>query len=85
MLCCDGFRHKIGEEEMLRYFAPKHMRSCEEMQSQIRKLIDMNMQQGETDNISAITILAESKNSDRDAPLSVMQEFCYTDSSELAE
>ncbi len=47
--------------------------------------IDMNMQQGETDNISAITILAESKNSDRDAPLSVMQEFCYTDSSELAE
>ena len=85
MLCCDGFRHKIGEEEMLRYFAPQHMRSCEEMQSQIRKLIDMNMQQGETDNISAITILAETKNSDRDAPLSVMQEFCFTDSSELAE
>ena len=55
------------------------------MQSQIRKLIDMNMQQGETDNISAITILAESKKTDRDAPLSVMQEFCFTDSSELAE
>ena len=89
MLCCDGFRHKIGEEEMLEYFAPKQMRTCEAMQQQIRKLIDMNMQQGETDNISAITILAEKQSSrkkmKKDAPLSVMQEFCYTDSSELAE
>lgn len=85
LLCCDGFRHKIGEEEMLQYFAPAHMRTCEQMQRQIRSLIDMNKQQGETDNISAITILAERKTDDSKSSLSVMQEFCYTDSSELAQ
>lgn len=88
LLCCDGFRHKIGESEMLQYFAPERMRSCDAMQRQIRKLIDMNMQQGETDNISAITILAEQdaeQSSDCDVSFSVLQEFCYTDSSQLAE
>ena len=85
LLCCDGFRHKIGEAEMLEYFAPAKMRSCEQMQRQIRSLIDMNMRQGETDNISAITILAERQAENNTSPLSVMQEFCYTDSSELAE
>lgn len=88
LLCCDGFRHKIGEAEMLQYFAPDRMRSCEAMQQQIRQLIDINMQQGETDNISAITILA-GRNAERipdsQASFSVMQEFCYTDSSQLAE
>lgn len=87
LLCCDGFRHKIGESEMLQYFAPERMRSCDAMQQQIRQLIDLNMQQGESDNISAITILAERKASqtiDLNAPLRVMQEFCYTDSRQLA-
>ena len=88
MLCCDGFRHKISEAEMLSALAPGQMQSFEEMQTQIRKLIDMNMQQGETDNISVITIRTSEDNEMQPHPetaFSVLQEFCYTDSSELAE
>ena len=86
LLCCDGFRHKIGPAEFAEYFAPENMTSCEQMQAQIRELIDLNMQRHERDNISAVTVSGRTGEplSDTDG-FSVVQEFCYTSSTELAE
>lgn len=89
LLCCDGFRHKIGADEFAEYLSPEHMRSCEQMQAQIRELIALNMQRQERDNISAVAVCGtegEPSGSAEDfADFAVVQEFCYTSSTELAE
>ncbi len=56
LLCCDGFRHKITPAEMQLYLRPQAMTTCAQMQTQLRNLIDLNMQRLEMDNISAIAV-----------------------------
>lgn len=56
MLCSDGFRHEISSAEIQTYLNPNQMLNAEVMQSNERKLIDLNKERQERDNISVITI-----------------------------
>lgn len=58
MLCSDGFRHKITENEICEYFNIKFLKDKQAMLSQCRRLIQLNKQRKETDNISVILIKA---------------------------
>ena len=56
MLCSDGLRHEVSEEEMLKYLSPDHKADKEVMKKQIRHLIELAKNRKEKDNISAIVI-----------------------------
>ncbi len=87
LLCCDGFRHKIGAADIMEYLAPEKMTGCEQMQVQIRGMIELNMQRGERDNISAVAVCGRAGEPPEDASggaFTVVQEFCYTSSGEIA-
>ncbi len=56
MLCTDGFRHEISQEEIGQYFHPSRMLSNENMKQAEMDLIQLNKQRRERDNISVITI-----------------------------
>lgn len=56
MLCSDGFRHEISEQEIFDYMNPGAMTGTEIMKNNIDSLIAINMQRNEKDNISVIAI-----------------------------
>ncbi|MDD4492780.1 MAG: protein phosphatase 2C domain-containing protein [Eubacteriales bacterium] len=56
MLCSDGFRHEISESEIYDGLNPTVMMSADEMKNNTLRLIDINKQRQEKDNISVITI-----------------------------
>lgn len=56
MLCSDGFRHEISEQEIYAYLNPGVMTSTTEMKQNMDSLIELNKQRLEQDNITAITI-----------------------------
>lgn len=86
LLCCDGFRHTVGQPDMLKTLAPENMADCAEMERRLRALVELNMERGETDNISAVVIrTAAGECAANTEEFEVLQEFCYTDSKELAE
>lgn len=58
MLCSDGFRHKITEDEMYESFNPMNLTNKEIMYAHVQRLIDENKRRNEKDNISAILIKA---------------------------
>lgn len=59
LLCSDGFRHVITEEELQRCLNPKEVCTQEKMQKQLRMLIEGIKKRNEKDNISAILIRPE--------------------------
>lgn len=56
MLCSDGFRHEISEEEIFYAFQPGSMMNAEMMRANEGKLIELNKQRQERDNITVVTI-----------------------------
>lgn len=56
MLCSDGFRHEISENEIYQYFQPSVMTNADVMKTNIDLLIAINKQRQERDNISALAI-----------------------------
>ncbi len=56
MLCSDGFRHEITEDDMYYYFRPQVMTDNDSMRMNELTLIELNKQRAERDNISVITI-----------------------------
>ncbi len=56
MMCSDGFRHKLSEEERLTWLKPGSMCSAEKMQWNERALIGLVKERGERDNITVVTI-----------------------------
>ena len=56
LLCSDGFRHKITKEEMQYYLEPDKLLSSNIIKQSINRLIDLNKQRQESDNITAIVI-----------------------------
>lgn len=56
LLCSDGFRHKISQEEMKGFLAPKELSGEREIEARIETLIETNMSRGERDNITALVI-----------------------------
>lgn len=86
MLCCDGFRHKVEEKEFFEAFDPRLMTDSLQMQQQIYDLIELNMERGETDNISSVAIRCiTAEGSSEGQEFAVQDEFCFTSSTELAK
>lgn len=56
MLCSDGLRHEITEEEMFESLNPVNLVNKKSMQNNARYLIDLVKQRNEKDNISVILI-----------------------------
>lgn len=56
MLCSDGFRHEISEQEIYSFLNPNVMCEREQMTQNMNSLIEMNKQRQERDNITVVTI-----------------------------
>lgn len=56
MLCSDGFRHEISQEEIQRILSPNYLTNESVMKQSAEYLIDINKQRKENDNISVILI-----------------------------
>lgn len=56
MLCSDGFRHEITQEEMYEDLRPGVLLSKDDMTGQAEYLIETDKQRGESDNISVVLI-----------------------------
>jgi serine/threonine protein phosphatase PrpC len=56
MLCSDGFRHEISEDEIFQYLNPSVMLNADGMKQNMDYLISVNKQRRERDNISVISI-----------------------------
>ncbi|MCI9146236.1 MAG: serine/threonine-protein phosphatase [Eubacterium sp.] len=56
LLCCDGFRHEISNEEIYGVLAPDFMSSEKVMRKSLVDLVNLNKQRNEKDNITAILI-----------------------------
>ena len=59
MICCDGFRHEISAKEFYEILCPGKQPDQKALQGHLQQLIDMNIQRGERDNITAIGIIAD--------------------------
>lgn len=58
MLCCDGFRHQVSDEEMYGILAPHLLTSEKVMKKSLVDLVELNKARNEKDNITAILIKA---------------------------
>ena len=56
LFCSDGFRHAITEAEIHSTLVPRENQSEDAMKSNLVKLIELNKEREETDNITAILI-----------------------------
>lgn len=56
LLCTDGFRHMVSDEEIFGVLAPNLMDSEETMKKSILDLINLNKSRHERDNITALLI-----------------------------
>lgn len=56
LLCSDGFRNRISEEEMYAALMPQGEQVVSWLKEANERLIRLNMQRGETDNISVVAI-----------------------------
>ncbi len=56
MLCSDGFRHEITEEEIHQYLNPDVMLDADGMKQNIVSLIELNKQRQERDNITVVSV-----------------------------
>ena len=58
MLCSDGFRHQVSDEEMYGVLAPHLLTSEKVMKKSLVDLVELNKSRNEKDNITAILIKA---------------------------
>ena len=58
MLCSDGFRHEVSEEEMHGVLAPQLMTGEKVMKKSLADLVELNKARGEKDNITALLLKA---------------------------
>lgn len=59
MLCSDGFRHKITQEEIFADLNPKVLINKQVMKKKMKQLIELVKQRGEKDNISLVLIKSD--------------------------
>ena len=60
VLCSDGFRHEVTEEEIYQQFAPQFISSKEKLETSCEKLTGLAMSRGENDNITVVVIKVKS-------------------------
>jgi PPM family protein phosphatase len=56
LLCSDGFRHEITEDEIFQAFTPPSLIDEAVMEQQVKAMIELNKQRQEKDNITAVLI-----------------------------
>lgn len=56
LMCSDGFRHEVTEEELLLHLSPSKLHQENQIMQKLVELVELNKQRQETDNISAIYI-----------------------------
>ncbi len=56
MLCSDGFRHEITNDEMYQYMNPSFMYEPSQMKQNMNSLIELNKQRQESDNITVVSV-----------------------------
>ncbi|WP_066315527.1 PP2C family serine/threonine-protein phosphatase [Bacillus sp. FJAT-29814] len=56
MLCSDGFRNMISENEIHSLFAPQALTDETMMEQKAKELVELNKQRQETDNISVLLV-----------------------------
>ncbi len=56
LLCSDGFRHEITSEEIYHYLNPSQLINQGMMTNNTKRLIELNKQRQETDNITALLV-----------------------------
>ncbi|MBQ1487176.1 MAG: serine/threonine-protein phosphatase, partial [Lachnospiraceae bacterium] len=56
MLCCDGFRHVIQPSEFYDAFNYRALKNQKAMVEAAKNITDLNIQRGESDNISVILV-----------------------------
>lgn len=61
LLCTDGFRHKVTEEEIYQYCCPEQNQEEQMMNQNLQSVINLVKNRQETDNISAILLLGRNK------------------------
>lgn len=62
LLCTDGFRHLVSNNEIYEYCRPDKNANSEMLHSNLLHLVQINKQRGENDNISAVLIYAKNGN-----------------------
>lgn len=56
MLCSDGFRHEISENEIHQYLNPSVMLDADGMKKNMDSMIEINKQRQERDNITVVSV-----------------------------
>lgn len=56
VLCSDGFRHEVSDEEIYGVLAPELLNNEQIIKKSLSDLTELNKSRGETDNITAIAI-----------------------------
>lgn len=56
MLCSDGFRKMISNEEIVKYLSPSINKTNEDLKSNLEYLLKLNTDRKETDNITALAV-----------------------------
>lgn len=59
LLCSDGFRHEVSEQEIYEMLKPAATVDGQNMHDRLEQLIRLSMQRGERDNITAALIKAQ--------------------------
>ena len=59
MLCSDGLRHEVTEDELYQILCPDALKNKEMMNKNARRIIDLVKERKEKDNISIVVIKAE--------------------------
>lgn len=54
LLCSDGFRHMISEDEIFQAFSPQGLTNEAVMEQKVIQMIELNKQRQESDNITAV-------------------------------
>lgn len=56
LLCSDGFRHMISENEIFQAFSPEALTDEAVMEQKVKEMVELNKQRNEQDNITALLI-----------------------------
>ena len=56
MMCCDGVRNKVFDDELLYYFHPAIMTNKSNMKNNIDYIFSLNKERGENDNMTVVLI-----------------------------
>lgn len=59
MLCTDGFRHKLSDEEIYKNLSAKYIKKQDDIKGKEEMLIGYNKERRESDNITVVTIVCK--------------------------